>query len=108
MDKANVIRNLYEGELLSFVQIGDKLEIDWWVVRGVLEKIGVQIQTKEERYKLRRERDFQFIYDLHFNQGLTLKQIYSEHKMTPVYVRRVLKEHGYSPIKRNQFGVIDS
>jgi site-specific DNA recombinase len=105
-DQLDKLVKMYQEELKSFIEMEKETGIDWWTIRDLFEQNGIPIMSKEEIYKRRRDRDFHFLYDLHFNKDLTLKQIYKDFGYSPVYVRRVFKEHGVEPIKRNQFGAI--
>ncbi|TPG68733.1 hypothetical protein EEL31_09480 [Brevibacillus laterosporus] len=100
------VRSLYVDELLSLQEIGAKLNIDWWIVRSLLENNGIPIEGKVQRYEARRKKDFPRIYDLHYTKGMTLKQIYEQYGLSPVYTRKVLIESGFKPLKRNQYGII--
>ncbi|MGG0794126.1 hypothetical protein ABE137_08955 [Brevibacillus laterosporus] len=105
-DHFEEIRSLYVDKLLSLQEIGATLKMDWWIVRSLLENNGISIEGKMQRYEARRKKDFPMIYDLHFNKGMTLKKIYEQYGLSPVYTRKVLIESGFKPIKRNQHGII--
>lgn len=91
---------------MSFYEMGKETGVDWWLIRDLFDQNNIRIYSKEEIYKLRRDRDFPFLYDLHFNQGVTIKELYKNLGHTPEYVRRIFKENGFEPIKRNQHGII--
>lgn len=47
--------------------------------------------------KDKRDEDFEIIYDLHFNKGLSLKTIEKEYGYDWRYSNKVLREKGYDP-----------
>lgn len=84
---------MYQNKLLSFEQIAEKVNIDWWTVKSLFKAKGVKLISHKERSKIKRAKDYPLLYDLHYNEGLTLNQIYTKYKYSPPYIRQVLREN---------------
>ncbi|WP_029518112.1 hypothetical protein [Paenibacillus polymyxa] len=84
---------LYQVDLLSFEQIGEKVNIEWWTIKSLFKAKGIKLISHKERSKIKRAKDYPLLYDLHYNQGLTLNQIYAKYKYSPPYVRQVFREN---------------
>ncbi|WP_238791451.1 hypothetical protein [Paenibacillus sp. EKM207P] len=84
---------LYQVDLLSFEQIAEKVNIDWWTVKSLFKAKGVKLISHKERSKTKRAKDYPLLYDLHYIQGLSLDQIYAKYKYSPPYIRQVFREN---------------
>lgn len=85
---------LYHQELLSFKQIEQKTGIDWWTIKNLFRKNKIKTISLSERARIKRERNYEVIYDLFVNKKLSLKEIYKRYKFSPQYVKQVLKDKG--------------
>lgn len=95
---------MYQYKRMSFIEMEKETGIGWWTNRNFFLQNGIPIMSKEEIYRRRRKRDLERLYNLHYHDQLTLKDIYKRYGFTPVYVRKVRKAHGLAPIKRDQYG----
>lgn len=84
---------LYSEDLLSFEEIGEQVGVEWWNIKQLFKAKGVTFISHKERSRLLRAKDFPLIYDLKYNKKMSLNQIYRGYKMSPPYVRQVLKEN---------------
>lgn len=86
---------MYNEDLLSFEQIAESTKTDWWTIKQMFKaKEAVLLSTKERGVK-RRARDFEWIYKLHYEDGLAFTKIYKEHGLSPTYCKQVLQENMY-------------
>ncbi|MBP1999695.1 hypothetical protein J2Z69_000714 [Paenibacillus shirakamiensis] len=83
---------LYREELLSFEEIGRKLNIDWWNIKNLFEKYNIPKYTVKERAYLKRQKDFCTIYKLRYELKLSYSGIYQNYGFSPPYSRAVLSE----------------
>ncbi|MGG6478788.1 AraC family transcriptional regulator [Paenibacillus sp. NRS-1775] len=92
-DEYEELLKLYQVDLLSFEQIGERANIDWWNIKLLFRAKGVRLISHKERSKIKRANDYPMLYDLHYNQGLTLNQIYAKYQHSPPYIRQVFREN---------------
>jgi hypothetical protein len=92
-DQFDYLYKLYTEDLLSFEDIGEKCNIEWWNIKQLFKAKSVPFISHKERSRILRAKDFPFLYDLKYNKKLTMNQIYRDYKMSPPYVRQVLKEN---------------
>ncbi|MGM1044916.1 MAG: AraC family transcriptional regulator [Bacillota bacterium] len=83
---------LYRDELMSFEEIGQKLNIDWWNIKGLFKKHGIARYSVKERAFLKRQKDYPIIYKLHYELNLSLNEIYRNYGYSPPYSRAVLSD----------------
>ncbi|WP_303872531.1 hypothetical protein [Tepidanaerobacter acetatoxydans] len=102
-DLAQKIIHMYEVDMLTLQQIEDRTGIKWWTINSLLEKNNIKKISLSERAKIKREKDFDLIYKLHFVEEMSVKDIYKKYKFSPPYVRQVLKDKGLKPINRGKF-----
>lgn len=91
-DKLDEMIRLYREELLSFEEIGNKLNIDWWTIKTLFKKHNIPRYTLKERAKLKRKMVYPLIYKLHYEDKKTLNEIYKNYGFSPPYCRQVLRE----------------
>ncbi|NMI04812.1 recombinase family protein [Paenibacillus sp. SZ31] len=84
---------MYNEKLLSFEQIAESTETDWWTIKQMFKAKGAILLTTKERGMKRRARDFEKIYNLHYVEGLSLTKIYKDYELSPPYCRQVLQEN---------------
>ncbi|WP_440112204.1 recombinase family protein [Paenibacillus sp. QZ-Y1] len=84
---------MYNEDLLSFEQIAESTETDWWTIKQMFKAKGAILLTTKERGVKRRARDFEWIYKLHYEDGLAFTKIYKEHGLSPTYCKQVLEEN---------------
>ncbi|GAV11269.1 hypothetical protein PBN151_1196 [Paenibacillus sp. NAIST15-1] len=92
------MKTLYYKKLASFDDIAKTYECNWWDIKTLFRKYNLTTISLKERARLNRKRDFETIYDLHYNQKKTLTEIYRDYGFVPQHVRTTLKEHGYAVI----------
>lgn len=61
-DRLDEFLDLYQNKLMSFFEMGQATGVDWWVIRNLFDQNNIRIYSKEEIYKLRRDRDFPILY----------------------------------------------
>ncbi|MGV2886780.1 AraC family transcriptional regulator [Paenibacillus taichungensis] len=83
----------YQKDLLSFEQIAEATETDWWTIKEMFKAKGVILESTKERAKKRRSRDFERIYDLRYLEGLSFTKIYKQYGLSPTYCKQVLSEN---------------
>jgi hypothetical protein len=105
-DRLDELKELYHGKLMTFEEISKETGIAWWAVKDLFEKKGVERISLSERARLKREKDFDIIYKLHFEEGIGINELYRLHGFSPPYIREVLADRGLKPVKWrvNQFG----
>ncbi|MGN7354406.1 recombinase family protein [Paenibacillus amylolyticus] len=84
---------MYNEDLLSFEQIAEATETDWWSIKQMFKAKGAVLLSTKERGIKRRSLDFEKIYDLHYIDGLAFTKIYKEHGLSPTYCKQVLQEN---------------
>lgn len=100
----NKLIYMYRGKNLTLMEIADKMGMKWWTVKEVFKKYGIKRMSLSERAKIKRAKDFNLIYRLHFIEKIAIKEIYRTYGFSPPYIRSVLKDQGLKPINRGQFG----
>jgi hypothetical protein len=95
------IKNMYYEQFKQIDEICNETGLSEETVISIITLKDMERMPKYEP-KLKRERDFPLIYDLHFNKEISLKEIYKRYGFSPEYSRRVLKEHGYKPVHRGK------
>lgn len=103
--KFNEIKNLYYNELLTYQEIADKLNVQWWEIRELFKDFSLKKIHPRERARLKRKKDFDFFYKLHIENKLSLAEIYKIYKKSPPYVRQVLREGGVNPINYGRYDI---
>ncbi|MBD8839919.1 recombinase family protein [Paenibacillus sp. CFBP 13594] len=84
---------MYNEDLLSFEQIAEATKTDWWTIKQMFKSKGTILLTTKERGVKRRASDFEWIYKLHYEDGLAFTKIYKEHGLSPTYCKQVLEEN---------------
>lgn len=93
---------LYQNEMLTFEQIGEALGVPWWDVKSLLRVNDIQPIERTSRAKYEREKDFERIYRMHYDEKMTFSQIGQAIGRSSPYIRRVLTEHGCKPVNYGQ------
>ena len=93
---------LYQNEMKTFEQIGEALGVPWWDVKRLLREYGVQAVDRASRARYEREKDFQAVYRMHYEQKMTFGEIGQVLRRSSPYIRRVLTEHGCTPVNYGQ------
>ncbi|MFS1518469.1 AraC family transcriptional regulator [Bacillus sp. SCS-151] len=57
-------------------------------------KYNVELLKLKEISRLKREKDFELLYDLHFIKNLSLNEIYRQFGLSPLYTKRVFEDKG--------------
>ncbi len=86
------------------MQIAEKMGMEWWTIKEVFKKHGIERISLSKRAKMKRAKDFDLIYRLHFIEEVSIQEIYEKYGFSPPYIRSVLKDQGLKPINRGQFG----
>ncbi|MGG3891981.1 hypothetical protein, partial [Metabacillus fastidiosus] len=90
------IKELHFEQLKTIPEISEQLKIPDWIIRDLFKANKVDKLSFRELSKRKRERDFDFLYDLHFNKKISLNDIYRLHGYSPLYVKRVFEDKGLS------------
>lgn len=96
--------DMYQEENLTLIEIAGKMDMEWWTVKEVFKKHGIDRMSLSERAKIKRAKDFDLIYHLHFIEEITIQEIYEKYGFSPPYIRSVLKDQGLKPVNRGQYG----
>ncbi|NUJ16914.1 helix-turn-helix transcriptional regulator [Bacillus glycinifermentans] len=83
-------------DLMTVGQISEKLNIPDWIILDLFKAKKVDKLNYPELCRRRRACDFDKLYDLHFNQRLSLNEIHRQFGYSPLYTKRVFKEKGLS------------
>jgi len=60
---------MYQEENFTLMQIATKMGMEWWTVKQVFKKYGIDRISLSERAKMKQTKDFDLIYRLHFVEG---------------------------------------
>jgi len=102
-DQLDKLVKMYCDELLTFEEIEQRTSIPWWTVKELFKKNGIERISLRERARIKRAIDFDLIYRLHFEEEMNVKDIYTQYKFSPPYIRSVLADRGLKPINRGKF-----
>lgn len=94
---------MYCDELLTFEEIEQRTSIPWWTVKELFKKNDVERISLSDRARIKRARDFDLIYRLHFEEEMSVRDIYAKFEFSPPYIRAVLGDRGLKPINRGMF-----
>ncbi|PGZ96923.1 hypothetical protein COE51_16250 [Bacillus pseudomycoides] len=86
------LKRMYHEDLLTLEQIKEETGINTWVITDLFKEFDIPTMEHKERAKLRRARDFDLIYKLHFEEKMSLNEIYREYKFSPMYSKKVLED----------------
>ncbi|ATO29053.1 hypothetical protein RA13_14455 [Bacillus atrophaeus] len=81
-------------ELKTVGDISKELNISDWIILDLFKAQKVDKLSFQELSKRRRTKDFDFLYDLHFNKKMSLKEISRAYDYSPPYIRQVFKDQG--------------
>lgn len=95
MDK---LVRLYKDELLSFEEIALKTGIEWWTIKELFKKHGVERISLSERAQQKRAKDFDLIFKLHIEEKTGLNAIHRQYGYSHTYIKAVLKDKGFETI----------
>jgi len=95
---------MYQEENLTLMEIANKMDMEWWTVKELFKKHGIERMSLSERPKMKRAKDFDLIYRLHFFEEVSIQEIYEKYGFSPPYIRSVLHDQGLKPVNRGQFG----
>ncbi|MED1228499.1 AraC family transcriptional regulator [Bacillus nakamurai] len=93
-DKLETIKKLHFDDLKTVGEISKELDIPDWTILDLLKANKVDKLPYPELSKRRRARDFDLLYDLHFNKKMSLKEIGRKYGYSPPYIRQVFKDQG--------------
>lgn len=63
-------------------------------IKQIFKHGKVKLYSAWDIAKIKRDNDFEKLYDLHFIQKLSLNEIYRLYGFSQIYVKRVFKENG--------------
>ncbi|RJS57629.1 hypothetical protein CJ481_18090 [Bacillus subtilis] len=81
-------------ELKTVGEISKELNISDWIILDLFKSQNVDKLSFQELSKRRRTKDFAFLYDLHFNKKMSLKEISRAYDYSSPYIRQVFKDQG--------------
>lgn len=97
---------LNSGQGGKFINSHKRLNHMGKFLRIILDLFKAQKVDKlsfQELSKRRRTKDFDFLYDLHFNKKMSLKEISRAYDYSPPYIRQVFKDQGIQHlVSKNQ------
>jgi len=102
-DQLDKLVKMYQQDLLTFEEIEQRTSIPWWTVKELFKKNSIERISLRERARIKRARDFDLIYRLHFEEEISIKDIYATYKFSPPYIRSVLADRGLKPINRGKY-----
>lgn len=83
---------LHHEALLTLHEVAKAKDIPWHTLKRMFIANNIKIYHNREIAKMRRAKNFDFLYDLHFNQKLSLNEIYEKYGFSPLYVKRVFED----------------
>jgi site-specific DNA recombinase len=95
---------MYRDELMTYQEIGVSLNIPWWDVKSLFRAYGIERISPAERAKQKRQKDYDVIYHMHFEERKTFGEIGQALGRSAPYIRQVLMENGCKPINYGQIG----
>lgn len=81
-------------ELRTVGEISKELNIPDWGILNLFKAKKVDKLSYSELSMRRRAKDFDLLYDLHFNKKMSLKEIGRKYNYSPPYIRQVFKDQG--------------
>lgn len=96
IDKLDKLIEMNHKDLLNPNEIQNKTGILANDLKSLFKYKGVKLYNAWEIAKLKRDRDFDFLYDLHFNKKMSLNEIYRKYGYSQPYIKRVFKDNGLS------------
>lgn len=104
IDQLDELVELHHKALLTLHEIGRAKDIPYHTLKALFEANNIKIYHHHEIAKMKREKDFEFLYDLHFNKKMSLNEIYRKHGYSPLYVKRVFEDKGLKHLDfKNQY-----
>lgn len=87
---------MYQEENLTLMKIADKMDMEWWTVREVFEKHGIERISLSERAKVKRAKGFDLIYRTVYTllRKSASRKYTRSNGFSPPYIRSVLKDQG--------------
>ncbi|MCM3110062.1 AraC family transcriptional regulator [Lederbergia lenta] len=82
------------NKLFTPFEIQKEVGIPTAELKTLFEKNDIQLLSHSEISKIKRNKDFESIYDLHINKKLSLNEIYRDYGYSPPYSKRVLNDNG--------------
>jgi hypothetical protein len=98
-DRLDELLELYQEKLMTFEEIGKETGIAWWTIKELFEKKGIERISLSERARLKREKDFDTLHRLHFEEKIGITELYRKHGFSSPYVRAVLADKGIKTVK---------
>jgi transposase len=71
-----------------------KMGTEWWIVKELFKKHGIERISLTERAMKKRARDFDLIYKLHFEEEIGLNNVLKKYRNSPTYIKAVLEDKG--------------
>lgn len=104
IDQLGKLVELHHEALLTLHEIGRAKDIPYHTLKALFEANGIKIYHNHEIAKMKREKDFELLYDLHFNKKISLKEIYRKYGFSPPYIKRVFEDKGIKHLRfTNQY-----
>lgn len=76
-----------------------KTGIEWWTIKELFKKHGIERTSLSERAQQKRARDFDLIYKLHIEEKIGLNDIHRKYGYSSTYIKAVLKDKGLETLK---------
>ncbi|MFA1822194.1 AraC family transcriptional regulator [Virgibacillus oceani] len=93
-DKLDELVKMNHVELKTAYEIQAETGVYVKDLDQLFEANNVEVFKHKKISALKRNKDFEIIYDLHINQKLSLNEIYRNYRYSPLYSKRVLKDKG--------------
>lgn len=104
VDQLDELVEMHHKQLKTMNEIEKLTGINDYTLKELFKANGIKIYNKSEIAKMRRDRDFELLYDLHFNQKMSLNEIYRKYGYSPTYVRKAFEDKGIKHLNfRSQF-----
>ncbi|TCJ01608.1 AraC family transcriptional regulator [Cytobacillus praedii] len=93
-DKMDKLIEMNHKDLLNPYEIEKQIGILSDDLKRLFEHHNIKLNSAWDIAKIKRKKDFKTLYKLHFQQRLSLNEIYRQYGYSQLYVKRVFKEHG--------------
>ncbi|MDA8336259.1 MAG: hypothetical protein M0Z41_14955 [Peptococcaceae bacterium] len=89
---------MYEVDRMTLDEIAAAVGVSSTTVKAAFNEMKIERLGTREQARLKREKDFDRIYDLHFRQQIPIAQIHRQYGFSKCYIRQVLKDRGLRPV----------
>jgi site-specific DNA recombinase len=94
MDQLGELVELHHEALLTLFEISKAKNIPYDTLKALFEANDIKIYHRSEIAKMKREKHFELLYDLHFNKKMSLNEIERKYGFSRPYIKRVFEDKG--------------